>query len=40
MFEVGKLNNLTSLNLGECTNVDDGVVKAMVRWYVFIFTQI
>ena len=32
MFEVGKLNNLTSLNLSECKNVDDAVVKAMVKW--------
>ena len=35
MFEVGKLNNLTSLNLSECKNVDDAVVKAMVKWWVF-----
>ena len=32
MFEVGKLNNLTSLNLSECKNVDDAVVNAMVKW--------
>ena len=33
MFEVGKLQKLVTLNLTECTAVDDAVVKAMVKWY-------
>ncbi len=33
MFEVGKLQKLVTLDLTECTAVDDSVVKAMVKWW-------
>ncbi len=36
LFQKGQLSNLCSLDLSECTQVDDDVVKALVKWYVFV----